>query len=232
MVSGPALKRFEGNLATTSSNVREVEDEVAGVRAKVREARAALETPGRIERDADHVGDKLDRMQLTLEVTEKVPALKPLSFALEKTLQSAEDVADDVEAKARDVRKRIEQTGWIDELERTEEKLASIERDLADKAGTVDDYEQTTGRFIEGFDRVGRPAAPLADATDRAVTPPNDAVEGINAQYDAVKADFFELTDLIDRADFSPVIDVATTSNASSTSFAIWMTFCPSPIRR
>ncbi|NBB71557.1 MAG: hypothetical protein GVY33_14760 [Alphaproteobacteria bacterium] len=208
MVAGPQLRRFESNLGTTASYLDEIQDELRDVRAKVREARKALETPERIEDDADEVGDKLENLQLVLKVTDKVTVLKPLSFALTKTLNQAERVADRIEDKAKTLRRKIEDTGWIEDLERTENKIAEFEADLAGNAANVRNYQDTTGKFADGFDAVGRPAAPLADATDDAVRPPNVAFDEIDATYNSIKDEAFALTDLIDQADFRPVIEV------------------------
>ncbi len=208
MVAGPQLRSFEENLGGTAPNVRDVEDEVPNVRAKVREARAALETPRRIERDADDIGDKLERLQLSLKVIDKVAVLKPISLALQKTLQTAERAADRVEGQARDLRKQIENAGWIDRLKDAEAKLVDLEQNLAATAATIDGYAESTGEAIDGFDRLGQPVKPLADATDALVEGPNRAVVSLNELFESVEDDVDDFTSLIDSANFSPVIDV------------------------
>ncbi|MEM9641155.1 MAG: hypothetical protein AAGA19_06610 [Pseudomonadota bacterium] len=212
MPAGPELIDFESNLETARNTVRELQGDVENVRDKVREARQALESVERVEKDADTIGDKIAKMKLTLKVIDKVGPLKVVAKALNFALDKAKDAADKFESTARDLRKRIEKSGFIEKLEDTEERLADIETDMFFTAVRIEDYRETTQDYIDVFEITGEFGQPLADAVDVVAEPPNDVFDEIMGVYTddgGIRDRLDDLNGLLGKIDFSPIISAA-----------------------
>ncbi|MEO1314252.1 MAG: hypothetical protein AAFV27_10300, partial [Pseudomonadota bacterium] len=214
MPAGPELLDFEKNLATARDTVREVQNDVGNVREKVEEARLALESVERVEKDADVIGDKIAKMKLSLKVLDKVGPLKIVVKAMNIALDKAKDVADKLEKSARDLRKKIEDAGFIEKLEDTEERLEDIEVDMFFTAFRIEEYRETTQEYIDVFELTGRFGQPLADAVDVAATPPNDVFDEIIGVYEdegGIRDRLDDLNGALRFANFKPIIDAADT---------------------
>ncbi|MEO0760209.1 MAG: hypothetical protein AAFZ09_00065, partial [Pseudomonadota bacterium] len=229
MLSTPELDRFQAATDSVAGSLDELSSKALRVSDVARQAQIAVETPGRIEQDIDEIGDKLEKLKLILRTTDKVGPLKSISNVLIKTLDAVKRANDQLESAARNVRKRIEDTGVIDKLEDMQDRLNGFASDATAKGVEVREVGQSAAEFQEGlevsFEILGDPVRPLAAATEASVRPANLVADELIDLYDNDGTDLDgnqkpitasddiedrldDFVKLIERADFTPVIEV------------------------
>ena len=227
MVAGAELVEFKDNLRETRINVRDLRREVSDMEDLVELAQDALEAPRDVQREASEFLSTLRALQFNLKVTEKVGPLKAVSKVFDVVLDRLETVSIRIRDKADEIADRIEASPWPDRLERAEKKLEDFQIGLFKTEERLQTYEDRAAGTILVFDVVGAPLNTLSVATDASVAPINDAMDEINAFYDAIEAEVDGFKALF-RADLiDPILDV----EASFGSINADLDFIASPLR-
>ena len=227
MAAGAELVEFKDNLRETRINVRDLRREVSDMEDLVELAQDALEAPRDVQREASEFLSTIRALQFNLKVTEKVGPLKAVSKVFEVVLDRLETVSIRIRDKADEIADRIEASPWPDRLERAEKKLEDFQIGLFKTEERLQTYEDRAAGTILVFDVVGAPLNTLSVATDATVAPINDAMDEINAFYDAIEAEVDGFKALF-RADLiDPILDV----EASFGSINADLDFIASPLR-
>jgi Ca2+-binding RTX toxin-like protein len=183
---GHELRDLEANLGTTRSNVADLRGRIETVSDAVDTAKQALELPGKVEQQAGDFIATIKSAKFSLKIAEKVGPMKVVAKALDTVLDRLESVAGRLRADARELDRKIDESGAIETLERAGERLDSARESLIAAEVKLVEYRLTVGGVNAGFGVAGPAADGVETVADAAVAPLNDLVEGINGTYAAI----------------------------------------------
>ncbi|WP_317624732.1 calcium-binding protein [Rhodalgimonas zhirmunskyi] len=189
MATGDDLKTFRTNLAHTYSNANDLRGKVDAMGDAVDKARQALEYPEKVEDQAAEFMKTVKSMKFSLKVVEKVGPMKVVAKVVKKVLDELEDVADRIRQDARDLKEKIEDSGYIEKLEDMKSKLDDYEVGIYGVEQKLLGYEASTASMIAGFEVIGAPVDPVEGTVDSVVSPLNTVLADANALYDTIEAE-------------------------------------------
>jgi hypothetical protein len=205
---GDDLADFHANLTRTRLNLVDLQDELSNAEDAVSYAKQALELPGQIEAQATKFLASVKSAKFSLKIADKVGPLKVVAKALDVALSRVESISTSIRDKAREIDRKVRESGAIEKLERAEDKLQDIQLDLFAIELKVGDYEDTVGNVIFGLDLVGEAADPFRSAADSVVTPLNVVLDSVNGTYETLQGALDDLRGNFTSSLFSGMVSV------------------------
>lgn len=205
---GDDLADFHANLTRTRANLGDLRDELSNAEAAVAKARQALELPGQIDDQATKFLASVKSAKFSLKIADKVGPLKIVAKALDKALTSVESVATRIRDKAREIDRKVQDSGYIDKLEAAEQKLEDYQLDVRLAEFKVGEYESSVGSVIFGLDLIGGAADPFRTVADTGVAPLNVLLDGVNGTYETLQGALDDLRGNFTSALFGGLVSV------------------------
>jgi Ca2+-binding RTX toxin-like protein len=214
MAAGAELRAYVNNLDQARANVGEVREVIEHIDKAIDVAQLAIQAVDAVEQRADAFGKTLQQMKLSLKLMDKAGPLKAAAKAGLQIVDKLEDAARQIERKAHDLAKAIDDKQIEQKLDKAEHKLQQFDRQL-DEAGTsLQVRAAVTAATVVALDTVdaldpnGDPAALLSLAADRRVAVSNAQIGALNAVYGAVRDTLGFTEQAVPASSFQPVVEV------------------------
>lgn len=135
--------------------------------------------------------------------------MKFFARALESVFDRLGDVTVRIRDKAREIDRKVQDSGYIDKLKEAEEKLDEYQNGIAATELKLADKEASVLTMIGAFNALGTAADPLETAADATVAPLNAILQGMNDTYAAINAEIAGFTSIFRLPRFQAMIDVS-----------------------
>jgi Ca2+-binding RTX toxin-like protein len=204
--TGREVEDFSLNLTETKDNVTDMREKIDNMKFTAEKTRWALEQVTEVKEQATDFINTINSMQFSLRFAGKVGPLKLPAKFVDQVLEKLEKVAESVRDKAKSIEKKIADGGYIEKLEKAEDKLTKIDEGYTDEEGDevygLEDIEEKLATMeggvqtmVSAFDAVGALLDPLENVANFASSPINDVLVPINRTYNEIEEELQFLDD-------------------------------------